>query len=311
LLSEQLAQNNGRVLTRRLRQIAQVPIGKRFGVLAAGMEMLAESVATLETDASTLGDSRRHRGAAVLRGFADEEAAKVLILLDLARAGWKDNAALQACVFAFYNHLARGLYVKAYEGRPADLGEVRRYVDSLRPQFYLDGPMDVDWIFGNEVLTTREEQLYVDYIEDEHGDRRWTGPADRAAVYDDYDIPERTSAVVRLVAAMKRAGLLTEAGLAATRTAWDGVRVHDAMRWSKLRPLNVAVIEKLIAGGHEYVTEDDRRSVHYVCEHWIFPMTSLDLKMAVVDHDDLKRERELWMAHEMGVPDEVLGVYGA
>lgn len=206
------------MLARRLRTIAQLPEDQRFAVLAEGMQLLAENVVTLEADATTLAASRRNRSAAVLRGFADEEAAKVLILLDLARAGWNEQAAVAACFSRFYDHLARGLYVRAYDGSPADLAEVRRYVDRLRQKYYLDGPMDVDWIFRNEVLTDREEQLYVDYIEDEHGSRHWTGPADRAAVFDaPFSLPAPVSTVSRLVAAMHHIGLLTERGLTATR----------------------------------------------------------------------------------------------
>jgi AbiV family abortive infection protein len=170
---------------RRLKTISRIPESQRFCVLSEGMELLADNVATLDLDASTLVASRRSRGAAVLRCFAEEEAAKVLILLDLARAGWKNHAAVKACMQNFYAHLARGLYAQAYDGSPADLAEVRGYVEQLRQQYYLDGPMDVDWIFGNEVLTSREERLYVDYVEDENGDRHWTGPADRAAILDE------------------------------------------------------------------------------------------------------------------------------
>jgi AbiV family abortive infection protein len=290
---------------RRLRTIAEIPERRRFTVLSEGMELLADNVATLDLDASTLADSRRDRGAAVLRCFAEEEAAKILILLDLARVGWKDHAAAKACMQNFYSHLARGLYARAYGGSPADLGEVRQYVDQLRQQYYLDGPMDVDWIFGNEVLTNREERLYVDYVEDEHGDRRWTGPADRAALLDEpYRFPAPPSTVVKLVAMMHRIGLLTEEGLGATRAVWDGVAVDDGMHWTDLQSINVAVIEKLMAGGRQYATEEDHEAVRYVLQHWIFSLTSLDLTLAEVDISDLKRKRDRWLAYEMGVAEE-------
>ncbi|MBY8872013.1 hypothetical protein K7640_09185 [Micromonospora sp. PLK6-60] len=287
-----------------------MPEAKRFAVLAEGTELLADSVAALEADACTLGNARHHRGAAVLRCFAEEEAAKVLILMDLARAGWRNHAAVKTGLYSFYDHLARGLYVKAYDGSPADLAEVRRYVDFWRQQYYLDGPMDVDWIFGNEVISGREERLYVDYIEDENGNRRWTGPADRAAAFDEpYQTAPPTSVAVRLVAAMHDIGLLTEEGLAATRSVWDGVEADDSMHWSDLHPLNVAVIEKSIENRKQPISEAKWDSARYVCERWIFPMTSLDLKMAEVNLADLEAQRERWLAREMGVADE-MGDYG-
>ena len=53
---------------------------------------------------------------------------------DLARSGWKDPHVVNRCVHRFYDHLARGLYDKAYDGAPADLAEVRNYVDGLRQE---------------------------------------------------------------------------------------------------------------------------------------------------------------------------------
>lgn len=290
------------MLPRRLSTIVQLPEHQRFSVLAEGLELLADNVVTLEADASTLGAARRDRGAAVLRCFADEEAAKVLILFDLARAGWQDQAAVRACLSRFYSHLARGLYVQAYDDSPADLAEVRRYVDHWRQEYYLDGPMDVDWIFGNEVMARREERLYVDYIEDEHGERRWTGPVDRTQLLDaPFNYPAPAATVVDLVAAMRRIGLLTEQGLAVTRGVWDGVVVEDTMHWLDLRPLNAAVLDTLAPGGWADASDGDVEAVRYVLEHWIFPLARLDLSLAKVDLADLQRARHRWLADEMGV----------
>ena len=71
--------------------------------------------------------------------------------------------------------------------------------------------MDVDWIFRNEVLTTREQRLYVDYVEYDDGSRRWEGPAERAELYDvPYSLLARSSpTVIHLVEALDAVGLLT------------------------------------------------------------------------------------------------------
>lgn len=293
------------MLPRRLSKILQASPAKRFDILAEGLEMLADSIKTLAVDASTLGDIRRHQGSAVLRSFAEEEAAKVLILLDLARAGWADHVATKTGLSAFYSHLGRGLYVEAYDGSPADLAEVRRYVDLARRQFYLDGPMDVDWIFANEVITEREERLYVDYVEDEHGDRRWTGPAERASIYDEpFKTPPPTSVIVDLVAAMRHVGLLTKEGLTLTMSVWDGIELTDSTHWQEVRKFNIGVLERLLASRERDPTTDEVESARFVVEHWIFPMTSLDLKMLEVSREDIEAERERRLAREMGVDEE-------
>ena len=266
--------------------------------------MIAENVVTLAEDIEDLGEKRRDRAAAALRVFAEEEAAKVLIILDLARAGWSDQGATKNALASFYSHLSRGLYVQAHGGSPADVAEVRRYVDIWRREFYLDGPMDVDWIFGNEVITGREERLYVDYVEDENGDRRWVGPKQRSETLDGaFSYPDPPSVVVQLVANMRRIGLLTVAGLEATRQAFDGVLIRDSTHWQDLRPLNIKVIEKLGESGR--ITADEMEAVRYVVEHWIFPLTSLDLTLEKVEPADLQRVRDHWLARELGIDDEL------
>lgn len=283
---------------RSLNAILQAPESQRFDLIGEGLEKLASSVLALEADAGSLAESRRFQSAAVLRCFADEEAAKILILLDVARVGWKQQAEVSKLMKWFYQHLARGLYVQAYHGNPADLAEVRRYVDGSRTNYYLDGPMDVDWIFRNEVLSGREERLYVDYIREEDGTCHWIGPAERAAMVDEpYTSPIPMSFAVRLVKAMHGIGLLTSRGLQAIHRVWDGVTVDDAMHWSDLRPLNIAVIDGLKAAN----TEDNRRDAAVVCERWIFPLHTLDLSEDKVTVADLQRIREQRLAWESGV----------
>ncbi|WP_433530967.1 AbiV family abortive infection protein [Micromonospora sp. CA-263727] len=297
---------------RQLDKILHLPERQRFAVMAEGMEQLASSVAALEADAGALADSRRHQSAAVLRCFADEEAAKVLILLDVARAGWKDRKRVEDLLRRrFYQHLARGLYVRAYDGNPADLAEVRRYVDSWRTEFYLDGPMDVDWIFSNEVLAGREERLYVDYVRDEDGNGYWTGPGSRAAMIDEpFKYPLPASVAIRLVAAMHRIGLLSIDGLRTTRAVWQGVAVDDSMHWSTLHPLNVAVIGRLAEEGLDLDIEENLEAVRFVCDRWIFPLYTLDLDMEKVTLAELQAARERRLAWESGVTEDLAYYYG-
>jgi AbiV family abortive infection protein len=285
-----------RMIPRSLRAISQIPVPQRFGVLAEGLELLAANAATFEHDARALGTAGRHQGAAALRGFADEEAAKVLIIADLARAGWDEHSAVRNCMSSFYSHMGRGLYVRAYGGAPADLKELRTYVDMFRQEYYLDGPMGVDWIFGNEVNSDREERLYVDYVVEEDGAGRWVGPAEKAALLDEpFKTPAPTSMIVELVESMRKVGLLTAKGLTAIRTVWDGIVVSDDMHWSELQPLNLAVLEELAPDGFAN-TQEIRKALCMIRDHWCFHMTSLDLTLDRVDRDALRHERERQLA---------------
>ena len=163
---------------RRMQQIRNLPQAQRFPVMAEGLEMMHEHTECLHQDFEALFQQGRLRSAAILRAFAGEEASKVMILLDVARAGWGDQERVQRLLGrAVYDHLSRGLYVRVYEGQPASMQEVREFVDAMRQELYLDGPNSFDWIFRNEIESSREDLLYVDYVETEDGSYYWNSPA--------------------------------------------------------------------------------------------------------------------------------------
>src|SRR6266511_1223259 len=149
---------------RAARSLSTLSDAKLFQQLAMGMTLLAEHARTLERSVATLLEAKQIRGAAPLRALAEEEAAKFLILLDVARCPRKQGIRSKQ-LDRFHNHLAKGIYARVTEIRPATYGEVRKYVNVLRLSHYLDGPNDVDWIFRNEIEAQREEGLYVDFIE--------------------------------------------------------------------------------------------------------------------------------------------------
>ena len=67
----------------------QLPAAKRLDAIAEGLALLVEHVTTLTDDLIYLTDESRPRGALMLEAQSQEEAAKVLILLDLVRLGWQ------------------------------------------------------------------------------------------------------------------------------------------------------------------------------------------------------------------------------
>ncbi|MEV7778500.1 hypothetical protein [Kitasatospora sp. NPDC088351] len=71
--------------------ILNLPKPKRFRVLAEGMAKLAEHVGALHGELQLLQQSSVPRSRVVIDGPASEEAAKILILFDVARMGWDDQ----------------------------------------------------------------------------------------------------------------------------------------------------------------------------------------------------------------------------
>lgn len=266
---------------RALKRLLSLPPAKRLDVIAEGLHLIAEHVETLRADLEVLGDARRSRGFSILSTQAEEEAAKFLILLDLVRHGWKDQQGVKRQIGYFYDHLARSIYAEVFDMRPADLKEVRVYVDNLRESHYLDGPTDVDWIFRNQLISRREDTLYVDYVHDDDGDR-WSTPARF-----DETVFGFTSPLLELIGALRRMGCASRAGLDVVADAWRGVELDDDTRWQSVRTLNDRIVETLVREGLNEVDATDEDASRVV-DRWSFPLSSLDLSELSVSLDRLR-----------------------
>jgi AbiV family abortive infection protein len=273
------------VKARALREVLSKPVPQRLPVIAEGLGLLVEHVETLRGTVDRLLKDGDPRGAAILDEVAVEEAAKVLVLLDLVRAGSKQQARAAQTVKHFYDHVARGIYAEVAMMRPADYAEVRRMVEGMRPSHYLDGPNGFDWIFRNPIETRREETFYVDYVKDDEG-TRWVSPEsnDRFPRWG-------PSPVINLVSAMRQSGLLSEQGLRLTQQEWQDVAVDDKLRWVDVRDRTVRIIDALGAAG---LQEKDltEAGLARVVEQWSFPLFDLDLRKRPVEQADLDDERK-------------------
>ncbi|WP_328850982.1 hypothetical protein OG994_23385 [Micromonospora globbae] len=283
---------------RRLKAILQLPIKRRFDLIAEGLEALTRQVARLYEDAKHLERLERPHGAGIVEAFVLEEAAKVLILLDLVRTDPRDGRAWSTQISWFYSHLARCLYASAYHGSPASLGEVRGYVDSLRQSHYLDGPNDVDWIFRNQPISERERILYVDLVEAED-DLIWWGPSEDPVCFISSRLPA-------LVSSLARMGITSREGLDVVCAAWKDVSIDDSMPWWEVREINSKILQSMLDGKlHKEgsATEDDFSAV---MNQWIFPLRTLDLTEKEVSIEELKQKRqrvlEQYLYEEWGYP---------
>ena len=182
--------------------------------LAEGMALLVEHVAALERAAERLRGQETPRAVEAIGVISDEEAAKLLILLDVARCAYQDAGVKRDQLKRTSSHIAKGIYARAADIRPADFAELLRFVEGLRRSHYLDGPNDVDWIFRNEIVAEREERLYVDYVETDEGDM-WISPER----YDDLGA-RYPSAAVELVGAFSRAGFCDPRALGVVAEVW-------------------------------------------------------------------------------------------
>lgn len=281
---------------RSLGRVVQLPKVKRLDAIAEGLGLLVEHVETLRGDLVCLVEAGRPRASALVADGSQEEAAKVLILLDLVRMGFRNQKAANGQVARFYSHLARCIYAEVAAMRPACFAEIRSLVDPLRESHYLDGPNDVDWIFRNQLLTRREETLYVDYVEDEDDSQRWVTPA----AYDQSNLWISTG-VEDLVIALRQCGCTSRLGLEVVARAWSRRTLEDSTPWREAAQINAEIVDELLAKGlaRPGVTP---RDVHLVRDTWPFPMGSLDLSPINVPQSELQQRRNRRVLHEFGDP---------
>ena len=81
--------------------------GRLIEALAEGIPMIVENAESLERVARSLFEAEKYQASEIIRGFAEEEAAKVLILLDALRCPKEQRSATLKC---FYQHLPKRIY---------------------------------------------------------------------------------------------------------------------------------------------------------------------------------------------------------
>lgn len=284
------------VYPRALTDVLAQPVSQRFDTLADGLRLLIEHIEALRESVHALPSDSALRGRPILENVMGEESAKVLILLDVARGGWQDQVATRQRLKYFYDHFVRGMYQQVSATSPGTFGEVHRYVETLRPDLYLDGPNDVDWIFRNEIESSRELAFYVDYVKQENT-HVWVTP-NRAPFQRSFGSPVSNwpaELSTRVVLAMARTGLLTTKGLQLTAAEWNGKIIEDSTTFAEHHASINRVLQGLAKRGlmNPTATPED---IQAVADGWPFPLNSIDLSKRPVSLENLETQRRKSMA---------------
>lgn len=264
-----------------------------FEEISKGIGLIGKSVERLDQAAAVLTASHHGQGGRVLQSLAEEEAAKALILLDAVRCPRSCQEERGRALARFRDHLAKGIYAAAVGWRYTDLAEFRTYVDRRRKGWYLDGPNDVDWIFPNEILDSRERALYVDYVQDiteGDGDQFWMSPPSDSS----FLIPYRSTEPITLVRAIIDVGVQSAPGLRIVANLWRDLRVSDSTTFPEIRRRNIETLEALADAG--LCGPEARPSFGEFVNSWLPPMWSLDLREECVDLAELRRKRAKHLA---------------
>lgn len=243
---------------------------------ARGIDLLVSNIRRLDGSAHRASKDGDEATATLLGSFADEEAAKVLILIDAVRCPESEPKTRARTLKRWSKHLWKGIYVLACHWRPADFPEFASNVDHELQPFYLDGPLGVDWIFPNEIISERERQIYVDIVDDitESGsagrEPSWVTPDDFTSSVFGY----HTSRCVEVALALHAQGISSERGLRHVAAVWQPID-PESMDGSLLR---AKINETLSAVWHDSedlaVQEEDPPSPSPL-EYWPFPLWSI------------------------------------
>lgn len=271
-----------------IQYLMQQSVTDPLTAIAEGIGHIVENLRRLEKAARVLHDAECGQPSRIIEGFAKEEAAKVLILIDVVRCPPSRHKELRRTVGYFDKHLAKRIYAEACSWRPASFEELKGRTEIATRSHYLDGPKGVDWIFPNDVKARRERDIYVDYIKDlteEDGEHMWMTPfADSMAKW-----PYVEPRAIATVEALYRLGTGSEDGVNVIREEWQDYDPELSSNSDDHRARIVRTLKRLSRDNDGPEVHD---AVTVIVENWPFPMWSLDLsKESKVDLAELRQSR--------------------
>ncbi|WP_229171141.1 MULTISPECIES: hypothetical protein [Bradyrhizobium] len=279
---------------RQASRICQMSATDRLAFIAEGIPIIHASARGFWSASAELREKPRE--AEVLAGFAKEEAAKILILLDIVRYPEKRLAGkVNKLVGRFYGHRERLIYAQLSDWWSIDVADLRKAVEPLRKAHDLEGTMG-EFIMPNSAIYQRESKLYADVEAYEDGTPVWNAPLVHPS-----DYPSRMPSVVQVVDAMAACGIFTVEGIQATSEVWGQLEFQEKETLQDAERLTEQLVARLIAESlpDESAAQDH---VNTLYRHWPLPMYNVDLDPIPVSLEDLKAEQERLYWAEVGDP---------
>jgi hypothetical protein len=276
---------------RRARLLCNLPQPQRFELIAEGLPIILQSAQEFWEASKNLRTNPRE--AEVLKGFANEESAKGLILLDLVRCPNIANARIPILLKYFYDHLARLIYAKAQYWKPRTVEDIQGYADNERQSHYLEGYAG-EYILPNSTIFERESILYADIISYEDNKPIWNIP--RRNVYSTFQSKPEP---IRVLEAVSSFGLFSIQGLKILAEVWHQVEFKDVQTHFDAKNLVEETLQRVSSAKICFDTASTELAT-ILFETWQMPMYNLDLTMIDVSIESLENEREKLLYSETG-----------
>ncbi|WP_084657614.1 hypothetical protein [Natronohydrobacter thiooxidans] len=277
---------------RQGRRLCQMRQEDRLAFIAEGFPILLASAQGFQNAAARLHDSPREED--VLVSFADEEAAKILILLDIVRCPPAQiNQHIGKLMSWFYNHLARLIYAKATSWKPINVEQLQRYVIQECQEHTLEG-FAGEYILPGGPVYERESALYADIQSHDDGELAWHEPRMRPSLFG----PEESDAL-QLANTMQRLGILSLDSLRIVAAVWNGTRFSGNQTQDTAETLTAATLEQMEAAG---LIPDSAENADLVTlyELWQLPMYELQITPTIQTIEELREAQEQMLNNAIG-----------
>jgi hypothetical protein len=272
---------------RQAKRFCQLPAAERLSLISDGLPIILNSAQGLWEAARQLPE--RSRAGRILEGFAEEEAAKILILLDVVRCPPKLVASqISMLIGRFYEHLTRLIYAQATSWKPMHLAQLREYADRERRSHYVEGHAG-EYIIPNWTVYERESTLYADVEGLQDGSLGWSEPREFGPDYPSF--ARYTPRALRVTQAMQRLGLFSLKGLQATAEIWGNLEYKDKERSFEDKKFINQLLSVVDAEGLILDTAGEL-DVAFLKSDWQIPMYNLDFSPIVVTRAELEAEQE-------------------
>ena len=268
---------------KNIKLLCNMSPDERLKVISRGLPLILEN-AECFYKASLLIDDDSVAREMLLR-HADEEAAKILVLMDIARCP-KHRIATDVgkMVKWFYDHLARLLYSRAYGWHANSISELKFYINEERKSHYTDGAVG-EYIYPNSEIYWRESGMYVDLVIKD-GEPEWESPR-KIMSTGMYSEPQS----LRIGTSLRNLDLLSLDSLRAISDIWEKVEFTDTASVFD----NQKLVEELLGRVDQDKLahpEDASNDASLLYRLWQMPMYDFDLKMIHIDGDEIELERQ-------------------
>lgn len=256
--------------------------------VSQGLPLIHNNVMTLWGEANEIAALGRRRAVGILQLFAEEEAAKALLLFDAVRCPQGHPIEFRRLLKGFGDHLAKGIYVQYYGLRLNDLEEARRVVNRERRRVYREGDYG-EFIAPNSVLYMREKRLYVSYARYDDNTHVWETPYAPDILFGDIG----HSSIIQVLIALESLGLFSREGLQQVREYWNGVYLQDPVsgdppetdpakniHWTQLRRWNLEMLNRWETARGRAFGPDEEENIRLTADELLFPLYPFDLSPA-------------------------------